>query len=40
MMRYFVLLGLSLFLLGCAPVLHKMGLKECGPVYGNWCGEN
>ncbi|MCY4229130.1 MAG: hypothetical protein OXF20_15860 [Gammaproteobacteria bacterium] len=36
-----VVLVISLiFLSGCVPAMHKMGLTKCAPVYGNYCGEN
>ena len=28
------------FVSGCAPLGYKIGLADCAPVYGNWCGEN
>ncbi len=24
---------------GCAQALYPVGLKDCAPVYGSWCGE-
>ena len=25
---------------GCSSIAYKMGVADCAPVYGNWCGEN
>lgn len=36
----FVFIISLIMLSGCIPAMHKMGLTECAPVYGNWCGES
>jgi len=39
--KILIVLAMSaIFLASCAPSLYKVGEKKCGPVYGNWCGEN
>lgn len=25
---------------GCTELSYKMGIADCAPAYGNWCGEN
>ena len=35
-----ILLVIWTLLNGCTSVFYKLGILECGPVYGNWCGEN
>src|SRR5262245_18962988 len=30
----------GLFVTSCVELAKKIGLAECAPAYGNWCGEN
>ena len=37
--RIFAIVTMALSLLGCAAT-GFLGLKDCAPVYGNWCGKD
>jgi hypothetical protein len=39
-MRALIVCLLVLLAPGCTSVGYKVGIADCAPVYGNWCGEN